>query len=70
MLGPENAKSFVSNIGVFLGFLKECGLEGKLESAGVVEPPTNEMVNIDTSNPLYGKRFVMTKTRDAKVIEK
>jgi NAD-dependent DNA ligase len=69
-IGPENAKSFVANIGVFLGFLKECGLEGKLEEPAAAEQPTNEMTNIDTSNPLYGKRFVMTKTRDATVIEK
>ena len=29
-IGPENAKSFVSNIPTFMAFLKECDLEGKL----------------------------------------
>lgn len=72
-IGPENAKSFVSNIGVFLGFLKECGLDGKLNGPPIAEPSkelANEMANIDTSNPLYGKHIVMTKTRDATVIDK
>ena len=72
-IGPENAKSFVANIGVFLGFLKECGLDGKLNGPVIAEPSkelTNEMANIDTSNPLYGKHIVMTKTRDATVIDK
>ena len=72
-IGPENAKSFVANIGVFLGFLKECGLDGKLNGPAIAEPSkelANEMANIDTSNPLYGKHIVMTKTRDATVIDK
>jgi NAD-dependent DNA ligase/DNA polymerase/3'-5' exonuclease PolX len=72
-IGPENAKSFVANIGVFLGFLKECGLDGKLNGPVIAEPSkelANEMANIDTSNPLYGKHIVMTKTRDATVIDK
>ena len=71
-IGPENAKSFVANIPVFLGFLKECGLQSKLDSLqkpSEVEP-RNELVNVDVSNPLYGKHIVMTKTRDATVIEK
>jgi NAD-dependent DNA ligase len=71
-IGPENAKSFVVNIPVFLGFLKECGLQSKLDS--VQKPsevePKNELANVDISNPLYGKHIVMTKTRDATVIEK
>ena len=72
-IGPENAKSFVSNIGAFLGFLKECGLDEKLNGPAIAEPPkelANEIANIDTSNPLYGKHIVMTKTRDATVINK
>lgn len=72
-IGPENAKSFVANIGVFLGFLKECGLDGKLNGPVIAEPSkelANEMANIDTANPLYGKHIVMTKTRDATVIDK
>ena len=71
-IGPENAKSFVANIGVFLGFLKECGLDNKLSGVVLPEKPVleNTMANIDTSNPLYGKHIVMTKTRDATVIDK
>jgi NAD-dependent DNA ligase/DNA polymerase/3'-5' exonuclease PolX len=69
-IGPENAKSFVSNIGTFLGYLKECGLTDKLEKSTVESEKKNEIANIDTTNPLYGKRIVMTKTRDATVIEK
>ena len=67
-IGPENANSFVTNIPVFLVFLKECGLENKLENP--IQIQVNTMKQIDTSNPLYGKHIVMTKTRDAAVIEK
>jgi NAD-dependent DNA ligase len=67
-IGPENANSFVVNIPVFLAFLKECGLEDKLENP--IQVPENTMKQVDTSNPLYGKHVVMTKTRDAAVIEK
>ena len=79
-IGPENAKSFVEHIGDFMAFLKECDLEGKLKSNALkvnVEPVNTETVNagpanagqIDTSHPLYGKHVIMTKTRDAKVID-
>ena len=67
-IGPENATSFVNNIPAFLGFLKECELEYKLETS--IQVPENIMTEVDTSNPLYGKHIVMTKTRDAVVIEK
>ena len=73
-IGPENAKIFVANIGVFMEFLKECGLEGKLSAKNALK---NELQNtlesaseIDKSNPLFGKHIVMTKTRDATCIEK
>lgn len=69
-IGPENANSFVANIPVFLGFLKECDLEYKLETPIQATQPENTMTEVDTSNPLYGKHIVMTKTRDAAVIEK
>jgi len=67
-IGPENANSFVVNIPAFLAFLKECGLEDKLENP--IQVRENTMKQIDTSNPFYGKHIVMTKTRDATVIEK
>jgi NAD-dependent DNA ligase/DNA polymerase/3'-5' exonuclease PolX len=69
-IGPENANSFVANIPVFLGFLKECDLEYKLETPIQEPKQENTMTEVDTSNPLYGKHIVMTKTRDAAVIEK
>jgi DNA ligase (NAD+) len=69
-IGPENANSFVANIPVFLVFLKECDLEYKLETPIQATQPENTMTDVDTSNPLYGKHIVMTKTRDAAVIEK
>jgi NAD-dependent DNA ligase len=69
-IGPENANSFVTNIPVFLGFLKECDLEYKLDNPIQEAKPENTMTELDTSNPLYGKHIVMTKTRDAAVIEK
>ena len=71
-IGPENAKSFVSNIPTFMAFLKECDLEGKLSMANVPNAQaTNieEKANIDTSNPLFGKKIVMTKVRDKEIIE-
>jgi NAD-dependent DNA ligase len=69
-IGPENANSFVANIPVFLGFLKECDLEYKLEAPIQAAKPENTMTEVDTTNPLYGKHIVMTKTRDSTVIEK
>ena len=71
-IGPENAKSFVSNIPTFMAFLKECDLEGKLSMANISNTQaTNieEKANIDTSNPLFGKKIVMTKVRDKEIIE-
>jgi len=66
-IGPENAKSFAENIPAFLTFLSACGLDDKLKKP--VEAPKNELVAVDTTDPLYGKRIVMTKVRDAKIIE-
>jgi NAD-dependent DNA ligase len=72
-IGPENAKSFVSNIPGFMAFLKECELEGKLSMKNVSNTQaTNivgEQVKIDISNPLFGKKIVMTKIRDKEIIE-
>jgi NAD-dependent DNA ligase len=69
-IGPENANSFVSNIPAFLEFLKECGLEYKLETPKQEAKMENVMTEVDISNPLYKKHIVMTKTRDTNVIEK
>ena len=52
-------------------FLKECGLEYKLNASSKpeLENTFEETIPKDTSNPLYGKHVVMTKVRDAKIIE-
>ena len=70
-IGPENAKSFVSNIPAFLAFLKECGLESKLRNEVKTNSlrPAEKPKNIDKSNPLYGKKIVMTKVRDKQIID-
>jgi NAD-dependent DNA ligase len=68
-IGEENAKSFVPNIPVFLEFLKDCGMEGKLTNTAPTEK-TEANVVIDETNPLYGKKIVMTKVRDKEIIEK
>ena len=67
-VGEKNAKAFVQNMGTFLEFLRECGLEGKLRD----NTPKNVSVpveNVDITNPLYGKTIVMTKLRDKSIID-
>uniref|UniRef100_A0A6C0JQN9 DNA polymerase beta n=1 Tax=viral metagenome TaxID=1070528 RepID=A0A6C0JQN9_9ZZZZ len=68
-IGKENAKAFVDHIDDFMGFLKECGLEGKLE--GVLEKPIENtfVQSFDISHPLYQKHIVMTKVRDQTIID-
>ena len=68
-IGPENAKSFVSNIPVFMDFLRECSLEGKLSEAPKRAETTTVESNINTSGPLYQKKIVMTKIRDKEIID-
>jgi NAD-dependent DNA ligase len=59
----KNAQSIVDAVPVFLDFLEECGLSGKLEEAGSSEK------NYDVTNPLYKKSVVMTKVRDQDIID-
>jgi NAD-dependent DNA ligase len=77
-IGKENANSFVENIPRFLAFVKECELEYKLTSAllenkmdttAVAEQQFDKQPQFDTSHPLYQKHVVMTKVRDAKIID-
>jgi len=76
-IGKENADSFVKNIPLFMEFLKECNLEDKLEQKDILINslrPMNindkkEFSEIDKTNPLYGKKIVMSKFRDAEIIE-
>jgi NAD-dependent DNA ligase len=70
-IGLENAKGLVNNIPAFMAFLEETGLKGKLSETKQPEQ-TTAIANIvvDTSDPLYGKKIVMTKVRDKEIIEK
>jgi len=68
-IGLENAKGLVNNIPTFMAFLEETGLKGKL-SETVAKPSTIPIANIVISDPLYGKKIVMTKVRDKEIIEK
>jgi DNA ligase (NAD+) len=76
-IGKENAKSFATNIPVFLEFIKECDLMHKIAdstvapgpAADVVHAPTAAAVIHDETHPLYGKHVVMTKVRDAEIID-
>ena len=53
----KTAKKFVKNIPAFKRFIKENGLEYKLEY-------TKEQASYDTSHPLYEKNILMTGFRD------
>lgn len=60
----KNAALFCEAIEPFIAFLKECGLESKLR-----EPLQAKANPVDSSDPLFGKSVVMTKVRDASIIE-
>jgi NAD-dependent DNA ligase len=62
----KTATLFVENIPAFIEFLESIGQTKKLSSPSVSSEPAND---VDTSNPLYGKRIVMTKVRDAVISE-
>ena len=73
-IGPENSKSFVANIQHFLDFLKECGLESKLDAEGGMSLSKKASLSetesiINKNNALFGKQIVMTKIRDKEIIE-
>jgi len=69
-IGKENAESFVSNIPKFNAFYGELFPNKSISDQVVLK---NELRNadlvVDKSSPLYGKKVVMTKTRDKEVIE-
>ena len=70
-IGLENAKGLVNNIPAFMAFLEETGLKGKLSEIKQSEQTSSiSNIVIDTSDPLYGKKLVMTKVRDKEIIEK
>jgi NAD-dependent DNA ligase len=66
--GIENktATLFVENIPKFVEFLETIGQSEKLVRASA----TAAVADVDTSNPLYGKKIVMSKIRDADIIQK
>ena len=69
-VGPETAKLFVNNIATFIQFLKDCDLEYKLANKPLIDKPLeNTLEPIDISHPLYQKHIVMTKVRDATIID-
>jgi NAD-dependent DNA ligase len=77
-IGKENADSFVKNIPSFMEFLKECNLEGKLKTNSLRisdiienngEKQNKDKIEVDTNNPLFGKKIVMSKIRDKEIIE-
>lgn len=60
----KSAQSFVDHIPEFLEFVKECGLESKLDLAPI------KNVVVDTSHALYGKSVVFTGFRDKELEER
>ena len=64
-MAEKTATAFVSQIEEFKTFLKECGLENKLQLTTTVE----SAITLNPLNPLYKKTVVLTGTRDKQVIE-
>jgi DNA ligase (NAD+) len=62
----KNGEQFYDAIVPFRQFLEECGLAHKLTE---VQAKVVESVVVDNSSPLFGKSVVMTKVRDAEIIE-
>lgn len=63
-MATKTAELFVEHIPVFLEFMKECGLENKLN----IEPPIKK--EIDKTHALYDKTIVMTGFRDKNMEQK
>jgi NAD-dependent DNA ligase len=59
-IAEKTAELFVSKIGMFVGFLNECGLEYKLGAEG----DGKAEVDVDINHPLYGKTVVFTGFRN------
>jgi DNA ligase (NAD+) len=63
-IAEKSATAFVENIKIFNNFIKECGLEYKLNQN--VEPIQNIVSNV---GPLYNKTIIMTGFRDKNLEE-
>ena len=59
-MAKKTADLFVEHIPVFLVFMKECGLEYKLNTK-------KSDIQLDKTHPLYGKIIVMTGFRDKNI---
>ena len=57
-MATKTAEAFVEKIPNFIDFIKESGLDNKLQQIAVVKTP------VDESHPLFGKTIVMTGFRD------
>jgi len=68
-IGKENATEFVENIPMFLLFIKECGLEDKLNNVLSTPSKEQESIQYNIEHPLYKKKIVMTKIRDDEIIQ-
>jgi NAD-dependent DNA ligase len=65
-IGGESSREFVENIPGVLEFLKKSELEHKLLANTVIQKSQNKIE--DTGHPFFGKKIVMTKTRDKDII--
>jgi NAD-dependent DNA ligase len=57
-MATKTAEAFVEKIPNFIDFIKESGLDNKLQQTAVVKTP------VDESHPLFGKTIVITGFRD------
>jgi hypothetical protein len=64
----KTATLFVENIPAFIEFLESIGQSKKLSDSPIPLSSKKEE-DIDTSNPLYVKKIVMTKVRDQTIID-
>jgi len=62
----KSAESFVKKIDDFKLFLEEIGLQEKLE---IKTELINPLIQLDKNNPLFGKKIVLTGSRDQSIIE-
>ena len=70
-MAAKSAELFVGNIPMFIKFMQQCGLEGKLGSkvsltkgVPLTQVPLTQVATVaNTSNPLYQKTIVMTGFR-------
>ena len=68
----KSASEFVKHIGAFVAFMKECGLEGRLNASKKETDAgsgSGAGVEGDKSHPLFGKKVVMTGFRDKDLIK-